>query len=203
MSQLMITLGTNGTVIVTERKAGSKLVESATIERISVICDNIGVVYSGMGPDARLLVSKGRRLAHAYKQTYGAFPPVSHFVRELANVMQEYTQSGGVRPFGVSLLVAGADDTGPSLYQVDPSGAGWAWRAAAIGRGQADAKSFLEKRYAQDIEVQDAVHLALLALKENFEGTMEASNVEIGIASDDGLFKTLSSEQVSDYLANL
>lgn len=178
------------------------MADAASIERISVICDNIGVVYSGMGPDARLLISKGRRIAQAYRQTYGSFPPMAHFVREFAGVMQEFTQSGGVRPFGVSLLVAGFDDTGPSLYQVDPSGAGWAWRAAAIGRGQAAAKSFLEKRYAQDIEVQDAVHLALLALKENFEGTMDRNNVEIGIASE-GSFALLSPDQVADYLANL
>ncbi|KAI3853620.1 hypothetical protein MKW98_025137 [Papaver atlanticum] len=44
--------------------------------------------------------------------------PVTQLVRETAAVMQEFTQSGGVRPFGVSLLVAGFDDNGPQLYQV-------------------------------------------------------------------------------------
>ena len=37
--------------------------------------------------------------------------------------MQEFTQQGGVRPFGVSLMIAGIDDNGPHLFQVDPSGA--------------------------------------------------------------------------------
>lgn len=55
----------------------------------------------------------------------------------------------GVRPFGVSLLVAGWDsDHGPSLYQVDPSGSFWAWKASAIGKNMVNAKTFLEKRYA-------------------------------------------------------
>ena len=55
----------------------------------------------------------------------------------------------GVRPYGVSLLVAGWDSNrGPSLYQVDPSGSFWAWKASAIGKNMVNAKTFLEKRYA-------------------------------------------------------
>jgi 20S proteasome alpha/beta subunit len=54
----------------------------------------------------------------------------------------------GVRPYGVSLLVAGWDiNRGPSLYQVDPSGSFWAWKASAIGKNMVNAKTFLEKRY--------------------------------------------------------
>lgn len=54
----------------------------------------------------------------------------------------------GVRPFGVSLLVAGFEADGrPGLYQVDPSGSYWAWKASAIGKNMISAKSFLEKRY--------------------------------------------------------
>lgn len=56
--------------------------------------------------------------------------------------------SRGVRPFGVSLLVAGWDDSrGPTLYQVDPSGSFWAWKASAIGKNMVNAKTFLEKRF--------------------------------------------------------
>jgi 20S proteasome alpha/beta subunit len=63
--------------------------------------------------------------------------------------MKQYidAQFRGVRPYGVSLLVAGWDDhRGPSLYQVDPSGSFWAWKASAIGKNMINAKTFLEKR---------------------------------------------------------
>ena len=54
----------------------------------------------------------------------------------------------GVRPFGVSLLVAGWDvNRGSTLYQVDPSGSYWAWKASAIGKNMVNAKTFLEKRW--------------------------------------------------------
>lgn len=55
-----------------------------------------------------------------------------------------------MRPFGVSLLLAGYDDNGPQLYQVDPSGSYFAWKASAIGKNMNNAKTFLEKRYSEE-----------------------------------------------------
>jgi 20S proteasome subunit alpha 2 len=52
------------------------------------------MVYSGMGPDARLLISKSRKAAQEYLQVYHENPPVAQLVKEIAAVMQEYTQSG-------------------------------------------------------------------------------------------------------------
>ena len=77
-------------------------------------------------------------------------------------------RSSGVRPFGVSLLAAGYDDDGPHLYQIDPSGSYWAWKASAIGKNMVNAKTFLEKRYNEDIEIEDAIHTAILTLKVCF-----------------------------------
>ncbi len=139
-------LATNGVVIMTEKKSPSALVDDSTIEKVSIVCENIGFIYSGMGPDARVFLASARKFAQAYRRTYGEYPSVLMLVRHIASVMQEYTQSGGVRPFGVSLLIAGVDSAGPSLYQVDPSGAFWAWKASAIGKNMVNAKSFLEKR---------------------------------------------------------
>src|SRR5207248_8590884 len=90
--------------------------------------------------------------------------------------------SGGVRPYGVSMLVAGWDEhtTTPSLYQVDPSGSYFPWKATPIGKSATSAKTFLEKRYAEGLELEDAVHVALLTLKETIEGEMNGETVEIG-----------------------
>lgn len=53
-----------------------------------------------------------------------------------------------MRPFGVSLMLAGYDAAGPQLYQIDPSGTFFAWKASAIGKAMVNAKTFLEKRCA-------------------------------------------------------
>jgi 20S proteasome subunit alpha 2 len=207
---------TNGIVIATEKKSSSLLIDDTMIEKVSVICPNIGLVYSGMGPDFRVLVAKARKSAQAYWKIYGEYPPTRVLTQEIATIMQEATQSGGVRPFGVSLLVAGWDsDWGASLYQVDPSGSFWAWKASAIGKNMVNAKTFLEKRYNDDISLEDAIHTALLTLKEGFEGQMTEKTIEIGIvtvpSAEDLIvpvggrpkptFRRLTEEEVKDYLA--
>lgn len=170
-----------------------------------------------MGPDYRVLVDKARKVSHTgYKRIYNEYPPTRILVQDVARVMQEATQSGGVRPYGVSLLIAGWDDGvepeaqaqegkegeddmavdeqkkktgktggilkgGPSLYQVDPSGSYFPWKATAIGKSATSAKTFLEKRYTEGLELEDAVHIALLTLKETIEGEMNGDTVEIGM----------------------
>ncbi|URE22439.1 hypothetical protein MUK42_18116 [Musa troglodytarum] len=179
----------NGVVIATEKKLPSILVDETSVQKIQLMTTNIGVVYSGMGPDSRVLVRKSRKQAQQYFRLYKEPIPVTQLVRETAAVMQEFTQSGGVRPFGVSLLVAGYDDNGPQLYQVDPSGSYFSWKASAMGKNVSNAKTFLEKRYTDDMELDDAVHTAILTLKEGFQGQISGKNIEIGIVGADRKFR--------------
>ena len=78
----------------------------------------------------------------------------------------------GVRPFGVSMLVAGwdEDDNKPLLFQCDPSGAYFPWKATAMGKNHINGKTFLEKRYNEELELEDAVHTAILTLKVGIFG---------------------------------
>ena len=108
----------NGVVIATEKKLPSVLIDETSMQKILMLTEDIAIVYSGMGPDFRVLVRKGRKSAQQYYRVYRETIPVSMLVRELAAVMQEFTQRGGVRPFGISLLLAGYDHNGPQLFQV-------------------------------------------------------------------------------------
>ncbi|GIY17526.1 proteasome subunit alpha type-2 [Caerostris darwini] len=190
----------NGVVLATEKNYKSVLYEEHSIHKVEMVTDHIGMVYSGMGPDYRLLVRRARKLAQQYNMRYGEPIPTSQLVQRVAYIMQEYTQSGGVRPFGVSLLIAGWDNGRPYLFQCDPSGAYFAWRATAMGKNHVSGKAFLEKRYSEELELEDAIHTAILTLKEGFEGQMTADNIEIGICNKSG-FKRLVPAEVKDYLA--
>lgn len=90
---------TNGVVIATEKKLRSSLVDENTVRRISTLTPNIGVAYSGMGPDSRVLVRKARKQAQAYYQLYKEQIPVAQLCREVATVMQEFTRKFSVSCF--------------------------------------------------------------------------------------------------------
>jgi len=241
---------TNGIVLATEKKSSSPLIDPPSLSKVSLVTPNIGMVYAGMGPDYRVLVDKARKVSHTgYKRIYNEYPPTRILVQDVARVMQEATQSGGVRPYGVSLLIAGWDEGiepeadkpatgadvppeekkasgktggilkgGPMLYQVDPSGSYFPWKATAIGKSATSAKTFLEKRYTEDLELEDAIQIALLTLKETIEGEMNGETVEIGIVGEpanhllgtEGVegaqgprFRKLTPQEVEDYLTNL
>jgi len=194
----------NGVVLATEKKHKSILYEEHSVQKVEMLTKHIGLVYSGMGPDYRLLVRRARKMAQQYFLTYQEEIPTAQLVQRVATIMQEYTQSGGVRPFGVSLLIAGWDveSKRPFLFQCDPSGAYFAWKATAMGKNYINGKTFLEKRYNEDLELEDAVHTAILTLKEGFEGGMTADNIEIGICNAEG-FRRLTPAEVQDYLATI
>nr|CCC93256.1 unnamed protein product [Trypanosoma congolense IL3000] len=190
---------TDGVVIAAEKKTTSPLADPSTLHKVFVLDEHIGCTYSGIGPDCRVLVDAARRACQRYRLTYHEPMPVSQLVREISFLYQEFTQSGGVRPFGCSLLVAGADSRGNHLYQVDPSGTFWAWKATSIGKGGPEARNFLEKRCTNEMEMEDAVHTALLTLKEGFDGKMTADNTQVGRVVE-GRFELLTVEQLKDYL---
>ncbi|KAI9901355.1 hypothetical protein N3K66_003172 [Trichothecium roseum] len=240
---------TNGIVLATEKKSSSPLADQSSLAKISDITPNIGMVYSGMGPDYRVLADRARKVSHTgYKRIYNEYPPTRILVQDVARVMQEATQSAGVRPYGVSLLIAGWDDGiepdeesndqkdiseegkkkttktggihkgGPMLYQVDPSGSYYPWKATAIGKSATKAKTFLEKRYSETLELEDAIHIALLTLKDNIEGEMNGDSIEIGIVGEpaehllglEGVegavgprFRKLTPQEIEDYLTSL
>lgn len=193
------------------------LLKNDTNSKVELITPDIGMTYSGMGPDFRVLVDKARKLAHTnYKRVYNEYPPVKILVQEIAKVMQESTQSGGIRPFGVSLLVGGYDQHTDAflLYQVDPSGSYFPWKATAIGKSSVSAKTFLEKRWNENLELDDAIHVALLALKESVDGELTGENLDISVVSEPQQqslgflgtdvagprFKKLSAEEINDRL---
>uniref|UniRef100_A0A7S1AJK8 Proteasome alpha-type subunits domain-containing protein n=1 Tax=Noctiluca scintillans TaxID=2966 RepID=A0A7S1AJK8_NOCSC len=193
----------NGVVLATE-KLLTTLHDDQSFSKVSHLFDNVGTVYAGMPADFRMLLRKGQKEAETYYKVYREPIPMKQMVSKTATIMQEFTQQGGVRPCGVSLLVAGYDDDGPSLHQVDPSGTSFAWKASAIGKNHVIANTFLEKRYNEDIELEDAIHTALLTLGECMDEAITYKNIEVGIISDkDKKFRVLSEQELKDYILEI
>ena len=116
------------------RRVQSKLLEpTKSSEKMYMIDDHVAVAVAGITADANILINQARMHAQRYRFAYQEPQPVEQLVQSLCDEKQAYTQFGGLRPFGVSMLYAGWDVThGFQLYQSDPSGNYNGWRATCI-----------------------------------------------------------------------
>lgn len=101
-------------------------------------CNNIltrkQFVLTGLNADARILIDKARIECQSHRLTVEDPVTIEYITRHIAGVQQKYTQSGGVRPFGVATLLIGfdANDPTPRLYLTEPSGIFSAWKVSVV-----------------------------------------------------------------------
>ena len=187
-------------ILISEKTSKNPLIDFNSIHKVEKLSNNQQCTYAGLSADFKVLVQKARKENTKYKMQYNEDVPLSYSSRKIANIMQESTQSGGVRPFGVGIILAGTDgDNNVGLTQIDPSGAYYDVYATALGKNENNAKLFLEKRWKRDMSEEDVLILGLKCLKESFDGDIKEFNVEISILKNDSI-KQLSSEEIKDYL---
>ncbi|CUM66813.1 uncharacterized protein PRCAT00004496001 [Priceomyces carsonii] len=150
----------DGIVLAVEKIINSKLLVPGKNKRIQTIDRHIGVAYSGLLPDGRHFVNRGRDEAKSFKSIYKTPITVPHLMDRLGIYVQNYTCYNSVRPFGIVSIVGGIDDNGPHLYMIEPSGTSWGYSGAATGKGRQIAKSELEKLNYEEITVREAVNVA-------------------------------------------
>jgi 20S proteasome alpha/beta subunit len=125
-------------------------------------------------------LSQARIECQSYRLTVEDAPSVEYVARHIGTTQQKYTQRGGVRPFGLSLLIAGIDSDGkPQLWSTDPSGVYSAWKANAIGRNSKSLLEMLEKQYKDGMSTEEATRLAIKALLEIVESGAKSMEVAV------------------------
>ncbi|HPR41609.1 MAG TPA: archaeal proteasome endopeptidase complex subunit alpha [Candidatus Methanofastidiosa archaeon] len=193
-----------GIVLAVDKSLPSNLVEAESFEKIFQIDDHMATASSGIIADARVLVDKARVQAQIHKLTYEEEISVMALTKSIGDLKQMHTQYGGLRPFGVSLIIAGVDSEGPQIFVTEPSGAFLEWKATAIGSGKPTAMEYFEKEYAPTKSIEESVMLALKVLKKSMDSDMEASNIEVvEINAKDRQFRRLSPEELKVYIEKL
>lgn len=137
-----------GIILAVDKRTTSSLVEASSIEKIFKIDEHIGAATSGLVADARALVERARVEAQINKITYSEPIRVDSLSKKLCDMLQLYTQNGGVRPFGSALIIGGVYDGKSKLFETDPSGALIEYKATAIGSGRAAAMEIFEEEYS-------------------------------------------------------
>jgi proteasome alpha subunit len=191
----------DGAVLMVDKRVTSKLLEAESIEKIFQIDEHIGAATSGLVADARVLIDYARAEAQSNRATYDEPIGLEELSKSICDFKYAYTQSGGVRPFGTSLLVAGVDDSTARLFETDPSGALLEYKATAIGSRRNETLEFFEKKYTDDIKLDEAIVIGLEAILSTAEGIFNAATIEIGVIElSTRKFRKLTYPEVEKYV---
>jgi proteasome alpha subunit len=188
----------DGVVLLTDKRIQSKLVVASSIEKTFRIDDHIAATAAGIISDARVLVDRAQLKAQQHTVTYDTKIDVLSIVKDICDLKQICTQSAGLRPFGVSLLVAGVEDDGSvKLFLTEPYGLYFQHRAAAIGEGEEALTPLLLKKWKPNMSVNDGITLGLELLKGFLKSDFNFDRVDaMYIDSDTKRFTKLTNDEL-------
>lgn len=166
------------------------------------IDDHIGMGISGLIADARTLAKYMRDECLNHRYVYDSEMSVGRLVRQVSDKSQKFTQKSSKRPYGVGLLVAGYDRSGPHLYETIPDGRMYEFEAQAIGARAQGAKTYLERNYTEfkNMPLDELIKHCLLALKGASPKGLNVDNTTIAFVGKGKNFTVLDDEQTRDYV---
>ncbi|EKF98756.1 proteasome alpha 3 subunit, putative [Trypanosoma cruzi] len=183
-------LTTGGVVLGAEKGVQNSLFDSENMEDKNIsgekmykIASHIGCSVAGVTSDAYALLNYARLSANRHHYTYQEPMAAEDLCRLLCDEKQLYTQYGGVRPFGVSFLLAGWDrHHGYQLYHTDTSGNYNAWRAYAIGQNDQVAQSLLKRDWKPELTLDEGIVLCLRVLGKTMDTVkLSAERLEVAV----------------------
>lgn len=191
-------------ILATLKRSSSELASHQ--KKLSAVDDHVGVAIAGLTADARVLTRfmRSECLNHSY--VYNSPLPISRLALSVADKCQVSTQRASKRPYGVGLLIAGYDSTGPHLFETSPSGNYYEYNSMAIGSRSQSAKTYLEKMFEEfaDCDVKTLAKHAVTALRETVASSKDTDlsieNTAISIVGKDTPFAIYEDEDVKPYL---
>ena len=171
----------DGVLILADKRIDDKLVVPKSTSKIHEIDEHLITSVAGIVSDARVLVEKAQVLAQQNKITYNSPIEPELLIKEISNIKQQFSQYGGARPFGVSLMVAGINNLTPELFVSDVTGNYMGYFATAIGENDDLIKDKLRESYKKDINLKEATKLAVKILKEIQEEKFNIDRYELVI----------------------
>ncbi|MEM4245285.1 MAG: archaeal proteasome endopeptidase complex subunit alpha [Candidatus Nanoarchaeia archaeon] len=187
----------DGVLLVADRRMTEKLIVAKSVEKVFQVDDHIAATSSGYVMDGRVLIERAQLIAQQYKVSNDEPIDVIELVKEIADIKQFFTQYGGARPFGVSILFAGVDDK-PSLFVTDPTGIFFEYKATAIGEAENEIKDILNKEYKETMSIDDGVKLAIKALKKVLSKDFSIERIDGAyITTQDKMFTKLDRNKLA------
>ncbi len=156
----------DGVFIIADKRIDDKLLVQDSVTKINEIDSNVIVSVAGIGSDARILIEKAQILAQQNRITYDSPIEPEIIIKEISNLKQQFTQYGGARPFGVSLMIAGINRKKPELFTSDITGNYFSYYANAIGENDEKIKEKLREEYKRDLTIKKGIKISLNIYEE-------------------------------------
>ena len=192
----------DGVLLVTDKRIVDSLVVPESVEKIFQIDYHIAATASGILSDARVLVDRAQVKAQQHRVTYDVPIDILTVVKSICDLKQICTQSGGLRPFGVSLLITGIDEQGCKLFETDPTGIFFQYRATVIGEGEPQIEEFLHKEYKESLTIEEGAGFCIRALYKTLDKSFNVERIDyVYIKKDDRKFTRMNKKKVEELFA--
>ncbi len=192
----------DGIIFGADKHIASKLVLPDSIEKLFKIDDHIAAVSAGLVGDARRLVQVARQKCQENVSFYDEPINVEILVKELSNINQVFTQYAGMRPFGVSFIVGGVDNTGFRLFETEPSGALAEYQAIAIGKNKNKAMDYFEKEFKEKLSFEEGVSVLLKAISASLDekDKLDFKRLEFSFIDSKRKFQKISNDKLKNIM---
>ncbi len=188
----------DGVFILADKRIDDDLIVQESATRVHEIDSHIIASAAGITSDARVLIEKAQVLAQQHMVTYDSPIEPESVIKELANMKQQFTQYGGARPFGVSLMLAGINSKKPQLFVSDVTGNYFAYYANAIGENDERIKEELRENYKKSLDLKQGVKLAVEILKKVKGIKFNMNKLELAYIKADGKLKRAEGEGIKE-----
>ena len=191
---------TDGIFILADKRTEDKLLVAKSTNKIYEIDSHIIASAAGIVSDARILIERAQVIAQQHRVTYDSPIEPELVVKEISNMKQQFTQYGGARPFGVSMMTSGLNQEKPELYVSDVTGNYYAYHANAIGENDEKLKEKLREKYKKDFNIKRGVKAAVEIFKEVQGSKFDINRLELAyIEIKDKKLRRLEAEQIKDF----
>lgn len=191
----------DGVLLVADKRIVDKLVIPESVEKIFKLDDHMAATAAGIISDARVLIDRAQLKAQQHKVTYDTPVDTITIVKDICSLKQVCTQSGGLRPFGVSIIVAGIDQDGPKVYETDPTGIFFQYKATVIGEAEPEIEEVLIKEYKPSITIEDGLKLCIKLLYNVLEKNFSVERIAAAyIKTDEKMFHEVSRDKLDRVL---
>ncbi len=190
----------DGVMILADKRIEEPLMVKKSSSKISEIDSHIIASSAGIVADARMLVEKAQLLAQQHRVTYDSPIEPEIIIKEISNIKQQFTQYGGARPFGVSMMIAGINSGKPEIYTSDVTGNYFSYHANAIGENDEKIKESLREKYEKSLTIKKGAKIALNIFRESQSNKFKAERFElVYIKKDDVKIEKLEGEELKNF----